>query len=293
MTAGKHIKRIRREKGLSQKELGEKIGVSQQMIGQWENGRSNPKIETIRRIADALNIPHYELMGLDSSIRVNGSQQRLFDIALQKFQNNEDLSYEEEDAITEYVKSEQFRQEKEDIKQITQKAYKHISYLHSNSYASSAKEFDKLQDAKQIELERKRARSFKLYETEEEGSSKPFTRPLQSSCDKQNEDCQDYSLKLHTNSCAINWEQLDDSRFNEFMLKLDCGEELTPEEIKFKSAYLERYLTKAGEIFARFYSMLNVEGQKKADEQIDRAIEQIELLTKIPEYQKEPLAPQE
>ena len=37
--------------------------------------------------------------------------------------------------------------------------------------------------------------------------------------------------------------------------------------------------------------MLNVEGQKKADEQIDRAIEQVELLTKIPEYQKKPTTP--
>lgn len=48
---------------------------------------------------------------------------------------------------------------------------------------------------------------------------------------------------------------------------------------------------KVGEIFAKFYSMLNVEGQKKADEQIDRTIEQIELLTKIPEYQTKPEAP--
>lgn len=70
------------------------------------------------------------------------------------------------------------------------------------------------------------------------------------------------------------------------MLTLDHGEELTPEEVKFKSAYWERCLKKVGDIFTRFYSMLNVEGQKKADEQIDRTIEQIELLTKIPEYQK-------
>ncbi len=76
MTTGERIKKIRQEKGLLQRELGEKIGVSQQMIGQWENGKSNPKIETIRKIADALNVPHYELLGFDGSIRVNQTSQR-------------------------------------------------------------------------------------------------------------------------------------------------------------------------------------------------------------------------
>ncbi len=164
-----------------------------------------------------------------------------------------------------------------------------INYEHSYSYASSSEEFDKLQDAKQIELERKRAKPFKLNETEE--PLKPFTRPLQSSYDKPNENHQDNSLNLHANMRGIDWEQLDDFRFDELMLKLDRGEELTPAEINFKSAYLERCLKKIGHIFAKFYSMLNVEGQKKADEQIDHAIEQVELLTKIPEYQKKPDTP--
>lgn len=137
-----------------------------------------------------------------------------------------------------------------------------------------------------VELEIKRARPFKSYEmTEPPG---PFTGPLQSI---QNQHTNNSSLKLHTNSDAINWEQLDDFRFNELMFKLDRGEKLTPEETNFKSAYLERCLKKVGEIFAKFYSMLNAEGQKKADEQIDRAIEQVELLTKIPEYQKKPDTP--
>ena len=47
MNAGEYIKKHRQKKGLSQKKLGEKLGVSQQMIGQWENGNSNPKVETI------------------------------------------------------------------------------------------------------------------------------------------------------------------------------------------------------------------------------------------------------
>lgn len=65
MTIGERIKKIRQEKGLSQKELGKKINVSQQMIGQWETGKSNPKIETLRRIADTLKVGLWEIVELD------------------------------------------------------------------------------------------------------------------------------------------------------------------------------------------------------------------------------------
>ncbi len=48
------------------------------------------------------------------------------------------------------------------------------------------------------------------------------------------------------------------------------------------------------DVFAIYYFLLNKEGKSKADEIIDRAIEQIALLTKIPEYQpKLPNAPKD
>lgn len=62
MTIGEQIKKIRQENKLSQKGLGEKLGVSQQMIGQWETGKSNPKIETLDKIANALKVPIGDLM---------------------------------------------------------------------------------------------------------------------------------------------------------------------------------------------------------------------------------------
>ena len=62
MTIGDRIKKIRQEKGLSQKELGEMLGVSQQMIGQWETGKANPKIETVDKIAIALKVSRNDLL---------------------------------------------------------------------------------------------------------------------------------------------------------------------------------------------------------------------------------------
>ncbi len=48
---GRIIKEARKEKGLTQKELGEKLGVSYQMIAQYESGHRKPKIETLKRIS--------------------------------------------------------------------------------------------------------------------------------------------------------------------------------------------------------------------------------------------------
>ena len=62
MMIGESIKQARKSKGLSQKELGERLHVSQAMIAQYEKGSRNPKIETVKKIADALNVPFEYLM---------------------------------------------------------------------------------------------------------------------------------------------------------------------------------------------------------------------------------------
>lgn len=56
MNIGQKIKKIRKEKNITQRELGERMGISQQQIAQYENGKLKPKLETIGRIADALEI---------------------------------------------------------------------------------------------------------------------------------------------------------------------------------------------------------------------------------------------
>ncbi len=264
-TTGELIKAARKKAGLTQAELGAKLNITPAAISQFEKPSSNPTFETLEKISNALGCKISELCERYDIVQVQPDITKIID------------RYDSHKMPNDQKTDNDFFKTQTDS-----------SYEHSYSYASSAEELDRLQDAKQIELEKKRAKPFKLHETDEEGPPKPFTRPLQSSYDKPNEDYQDDSLKLHTNTRGIDWEQLDDFRFDELMLKLDRGEDLTPAEINFKSAYLERCLKKIGHIFAKFYSMLNVEGQKKADEQIDRAIEQVELLTKIPEYQKKP-----
>lgn len=57
MTIGQKIKAIRKNAGLTQKELAQKMGLSFQSIAQWENDLRKPKIETLKKIADALECP--------------------------------------------------------------------------------------------------------------------------------------------------------------------------------------------------------------------------------------------
>lgn len=61
MTVGERIQKARKAAKLSQKELGEKLGVSASMIGQYENNLRNPKTETLFKIADALNVDPRQL----------------------------------------------------------------------------------------------------------------------------------------------------------------------------------------------------------------------------------------
>lgn len=55
MTIGDNIRRFRKREGLTQQQLGDKLGVSQSAIGQFEKGTSL-KIETIQKIAAVLKI---------------------------------------------------------------------------------------------------------------------------------------------------------------------------------------------------------------------------------------------
>ena len=59
---GRNVKRIRQEKGLTQEQLAEISGFSQQYISGLEQGRRNPTIVSIYELATALGVSHMELV---------------------------------------------------------------------------------------------------------------------------------------------------------------------------------------------------------------------------------------
>ena len=61
---GRNVGRIRREKGLTQEQLADISGFSQQYISGLEQGRRNPTIVTLYELATALGVSHLELLHL-------------------------------------------------------------------------------------------------------------------------------------------------------------------------------------------------------------------------------------
>jgi transcriptional regulator with XRE-family HTH domain len=59
--------KLRREKGLFQKDLGDLLGVSNKAISKWENGEAMPKTETMLKLAELLGIDGNELLGIYSA----------------------------------------------------------------------------------------------------------------------------------------------------------------------------------------------------------------------------------
>ena len=60
MSIGEEIRRIRKELGLTQKELAAKIGLATGTIQQYELNKRSPSLNQIIKIADVLDIPILE-----------------------------------------------------------------------------------------------------------------------------------------------------------------------------------------------------------------------------------------
>lgn len=189
MTINEKLYKIRTDLGLSQKDFADKVGTSQSAINYWENGKRQPRMAQIKKIASAFKLPLYALTDDDFEIW--------------------DLSNE---------------------------------------------------------LENNRARFI--------NPSNPTKCPMPAR----------FTAPAH-NEYSTNADN-EQARFEWITERINCGKELTPEESEFRMYYLEKIIKNVGELFAKPYSLLNEEGKKEADKQIDQALKQVILLTKIPEYQK-------
>lgn len=76
MPSGVKIKEFRLKKNLTQKELAARCGMYESQIRKYELGTANPKIETLEKIATALEITVSEL-GVTDSERLKGIGNKL------------------------------------------------------------------------------------------------------------------------------------------------------------------------------------------------------------------------
>ena len=62
---GRNFSRLRRERGLTQEQVEERSGFSQQYLSSLERGRRNPTVITLYELAQALGVEHLELVKPD------------------------------------------------------------------------------------------------------------------------------------------------------------------------------------------------------------------------------------
>lgn len=81
MTIGEHIMLLRKQKGLSQSELGKVIGTSGDVIGRYERDVITPSIDVIVKVADALEVSIDFLVGKTKMVLDKQAVKRLEDIS--------------------------------------------------------------------------------------------------------------------------------------------------------------------------------------------------------------------
>lgn len=62
---GRNFARLRREKRLTQEQVADRSGLSQQYISDLERGRRNPTVITLYELAQALGVSHIDLVSPD------------------------------------------------------------------------------------------------------------------------------------------------------------------------------------------------------------------------------------
>ena len=62
------IKELRRRNSMSQKQLSERLGISQQTVAKWESGQAAPKPAMIKRIAEYFDVSADYLLGIKPKV---------------------------------------------------------------------------------------------------------------------------------------------------------------------------------------------------------------------------------
>ena len=83
---GKFILNCRKEKGLTQEQLAEKIGVTSKSISRWENGNTMPDYSLLKDLCSELNISVNELLSgekIKENDYMNKSEENLINLRKQ------------------------------------------------------------------------------------------------------------------------------------------------------------------------------------------------------------------
>ncbi len=75
MTFGEKLKEARKNTGLSQEELAERIGVSRAAVAKWETDKGLPDIDNLKAIAALLDVSIDYLLGDDTALDLTATRE--------------------------------------------------------------------------------------------------------------------------------------------------------------------------------------------------------------------------
>lgn len=107
------LKQLRIEKHITQKELAGFLNVTQNAIFNWENGKREPSIEMIEKIANYFNVSPSYLMGWDDGVqqyfrkpsKEEKEIEKLLDSTLEQLLSQDGLMFDGDPATPEAIDS--------------------------------------------------------------------------------------------------------------------------------------------------------------------------------------------
>ena len=91
---GDFIKELRKEKQLTQKELGEKLNITDKAISKWERGLSFPDIAVLKDLAEFFEIDISELLNGERGKKQEIDIEKAIQEAIENYKNIEEKKKE-------------------------------------------------------------------------------------------------------------------------------------------------------------------------------------------------------
>ena len=121
MTTGEKIRTVRQLRNMTQKQVGQKCGINEANLRKYESGRQIPKLDTLKRIAEAMDVGVEDLVSdeydlsdrlrasIDGAEQINATLERLISDA----QNNREIDSKTLEDITELTRMHLMQIDKE------------------------------------------------------------------------------------------------------------------------------------------------------------------------------------
>lgn len=108
------IRELRKQRGLTMKQLGNVVGLAESTISQYETGKREPDNETLLKISEYFSVTVGYLIGADEpkEAPTNGERDILDEVDVAFYGDYKELSEDEQETVRDMVRLMRQRKEK-------------------------------------------------------------------------------------------------------------------------------------------------------------------------------------